>query len=299
MPTYKMGASDPDRNDFLQKVTVHFKGQHFYRGFVFKAFNFKQLDSSEGVRPTHEEIQNFQDTIKDRSTNHQAGDVSSSDDEKVEGVIKRTLLHGGTTEYAKGDKIQVNKGDLNGIKGVVVTIEEGGLVTFTPTGYPELTKPLQIDISMVSKYFEPGDLVRVTEAKYKGETGTVIDVEGPKVSMILDQSQQEIKIHANFLKLKSDTDQHQTQSMFGYSSIKTNLQAMDLVQYNGNKNAGLVLQINEDQIKLINEQGKIENVKIADLGKKLPAPSRGGNFGGRDSQGNALGLDQMVKCVNG
>ena len=85
---------------------------------------------------------------------------------------------------------------------------EGGLVTFTPTGYPELTKPLQIDIGMVSKYFEPGDLVRVTEAKYKGETGQVIDVEGGKVSMILDQSQQEIKIHANFLKLKSDTDTH-------------------------------------------------------------------------------------------
>jgi transcription elongation factor len=98
-------------------------------------------------------------------------------------------LHGGTTEYVKGDKIQVNKGDLNGIKGIVVAIEEGGLITFTPTGYPELSKPLQIDIGMVAKYFEPGDLVRVTEAKYKGETGQVIDVEGPKVSMILDQSQ--------------------------------------------------------------------------------------------------------------
>ena len=65
----------------------------------------------------------------------------------------------------------MNKGDLTGIKGTVIAIEEGGLVTFKPTGYPKLTKPLQIDISMVSKYFEPGDMVRVTEAKYKGETG--------------------------------------------------------------------------------------------------------------------------------
>jgi hypothetical protein len=44
-----------------------------------------------------------------------------------------------------------------------------------------------------------------------------------------------------------------------------------------------VLQVNEDFIKLINEQGKIENIKIVDLGKKLPAPSRGGTLGGRDS----------------
>jgi len=86
--------------------------------------------------------------------------------------------------------------------------------------------------------------------------------------MILDQSQQEIKIHANFLKLKSDTDTHQGSSLFGVSSARHGFSAMDLVNYNGNKNAGLVLQVNEDYLKVINEQGKIENVKIADLGKK-------------------------------
>lgn len=111
------------------------------------------------------------------------------------------------------------------------------------------------------------------------------------MSMILDQSQQEIKIHANFLKLKSDTDTHQGSSLFGVSSARHGFSAMDLVNYNGNKNAGLVLQVNEDYLKVINEQGKIENVKIADLGKKLPAPMRGGTLGGRDSQGNALALD--------
>jgi hypothetical protein len=91
---------------------------------------------------------------------------------------------------------------------------------------------------MVSKYFEPGQ---------------VIDVEGAKVSMILDQSQQEIKIHANFLKLKSDTDTHQGSNLFGVSSARHGFSAMDLVNYNGNKNAGLVLQVNEDYLKVINE----------------------------------------------
>lgn len=109
---------------------------------MLKSFNFKQLDCSENVRPTHEEIQNFQDTIKKRSSTVNHGDESSSDDEKIETAIKKILLHGGTTEYAKGDKIQVNKGDLTGIKGTVIAIEEGGLVTFKPTGYPELVKPL-------------------------------------------------------------------------------------------------------------------------------------------------------------
>ena len=49
-------------------------------------------------------------------------------------------------------------------------------------------------------------MVRITEGKYRGETGQVMDVDGSKVSMVLDQSQLEIRILANHLKLKSDTD---------------------------------------------------------------------------------------------
>jgi len=81
------------------------------------------------------------------------------------------MWKGGATVYAKGDKISVTKGDLTGMKGTVITICESGQVNFKPIGFPQLTKPLQIDIALIAKYFEPGDLVRVTEAKYKGETG--------------------------------------------------------------------------------------------------------------------------------
>jgi transcription elongation factor SPT5 len=41
---------------------------------------------------------------------------------------------------------------------------------------------------MVSKYFEPGDLVRIIEAKYKGDTGVVIEIEDGKASVMLDGS---------------------------------------------------------------------------------------------------------------
>jgi len=105
----------------------------------------------------------------------------------------------------KGDKISVNKGECTGMHGTVIEIE-GGMVTFKPINIPGLNL-LSIDVSHVSKYFEPGDLVRITEGKYRGETGQVMDVEGHKVSMVLDQSQLEINIFANHLKLKSDTDQ--------------------------------------------------------------------------------------------
>ena len=75
--------------------------------------------------------------------------------------------------------------------------------------------------------------------------------------------------------------------------------AGDLVNYNNNKNAGFVLQVQEDYLKLINEQNKIVTIKFKDLGKKFDPPRRGGTLSGRDCQGNALGLDQMVKVREG
>jgi transcription elongation factor len=61
-------------------------------------------------------------------------------------------------------------------------------------GIPSLAKKqLEVELDMVVKYFEPGDLVRILDGKYKGETGQVIDIEEGRVSMVLDTTQQEIR----------------------------------------------------------------------------------------------------------
>lgn len=113
----------------------------FYRGFLFKQFPFKQIESSASIKPSHEEISNFQMTITKSTAGHGIVDADD-DDAQIEEVIKRTLLKGGTTVYTKGDKIKVKKGDLTGIKGTVISIEENGLVTFKPMNLAELKKPL-------------------------------------------------------------------------------------------------------------------------------------------------------------
>jgi hypothetical protein len=58
----------------------------------------------------------------------------SSDDEGVQEVIRSAMLQGGSSMYAKGDKISIIKGDLTGLKGTVVAIEESGNLTFKPMG---------------------------------------------------------------------------------------------------------------------------------------------------------------------
>ena len=181
------------------------RNQLFHNGFIFKQFSFKQIDAGPNIKPTFEELQNFQTCLSNGVVDND-DDNYDDDDIKVEQVIKKTLMQGGQTVYMKGDKISVNKGECTGMRGTVIEIADA-MVTFKPIDVPAQPDLLQVDIGHVSKYFESGDLVRITEGKYRGETGQVMEVDGSRVSMVLDQSQLEIKILANHLKLKSDTDQ--------------------------------------------------------------------------------------------
>ena len=74
-------------------------------------------------------------------------------------------------------------------------------------------------------------------------------------------------------------------------STRPTYAANDLINYNNSKNSGLVLQVHEDYLKVINEQGKLANVKVADIGKKITAPRPGMPIQARDSKGNTLAID--------
>lgn len=167
-------------NSYMYQV----KGQLMHRGFVYKAFAFKQLEVGNNVKPSFEELQMFKATLANGAPDDDDGADEDQRDNALEVTIQKTLMQGGETVYMKGDKISVHRGEYTGMRGTVIEIE-GGFVTFKSIDFPDLD-PQQVDIAFVTKYFEPGDLVRVTEGKYRGETGQVVDVQGNRVSMVLD-----------------------------------------------------------------------------------------------------------------
>ena len=114
------------------------------------------------------------------------------------------MTGGASVDIAKGDKSSVIKGDLMGLVGTVVSLESNQVI-FKPN-LQGLSQNLQVDCDWVTKYFEPGDDVRVIEGHYKGETGLVTKSEGKFAQIVLDQTNREIKIYANKLKLKSELD---------------------------------------------------------------------------------------------
>lgn len=79
-------------------------------------------------------------------------------------------------------------------------------------------------------------MIRVVEGKYKGDTGKVIGVDEKSASVMLDVSQQEIKIRPDFLKLKNDSDMNLVAALnVKKSGINGGFQANDLVNFNGGK----------------------------------------------------------------
>lgn len=121
------------RHAILHKHFTMYKNQMFYKGFLFKQFPFKQIESDTSIKPNSEELSNFRQTIQKPSG---VTRDDSSDEEQISRVIQDALNQGGSCLYAKGDKISVTKGDFTGLKGAVVAIEDNGQLTFKPIGYP-------------------------------------------------------------------------------------------------------------------------------------------------------------------
>lgn len=162
------------------------------------------------------------------------------DDRELTGeqLIRMTFLQGSKADINKGDKISVIDGDLNGLSGTVVSIENGD-VLFKPNidGFDDT---LKISSDFVIKYFEPGDQVRIVDGRYKGETGIVVQLEGARASIALQSNNREINIFANNLKLKTDID-HSIMSGFIDKKKVSLYSANDVITFNNNKNYGVVL----------------------------------------------------------
>ena len=198
----------------------------------------------------------------------------SSGDEAItaEELIKKTfVMPGSQTEICKGDKIRVIKGDLTGINGQVLSVEsDTGFIIFKPN-FEGLDQDLRIEASNVVKYFEAGDHVRVIDGKYRAEVGIVVSSEtndkGIAFSnIVLAQSNKEIKIFSNNLKLKTEIEQGGTgpggnSALFIDKTKAPPYRAGDLISYENNKYVGVVLQVDfhggggSDSVRVINEEG--------------------------------------------
>lgn len=63
--------------------------------------------------------------------------------------------------------------------------------------------------------------------------------------------------------------------------------------YNGNKIYGFIIQVLDDYLKVVNDQGMLVRINLTEVDKKIETNTR---VTARDMMGNVLSIDDVVKC---
>jgi transcription elongation factor len=113
----------------------------------------------------------------------------------------------------------------------------------------------------------------------------------------LTQNSREVRIFANSLKLKSEIDQGLLAGTTGFIDKRkfSQYSANDLIMYS-TKFVGVVLKVEDDYLRVINNEGDIQNIKISDVNKKVEFTRKTTTV---DSHRNTIYADNVVRITQG
>lgn len=187
------------------------------------------------------------------------GDSSDMDEDEAKNLIMKKDL----VDLNLGDKIFIKEGELQGSHGVIKNFDDNrNQVVFKPTNIEGWDDNLHVGITMVVKYFEVGDCVKVIDGHYSGETAIVTKVNEDDISMPsirLEDSKRELQLNTRVLQIMNEKDKddikivkmraNQTRKNAAASlrlEAQRNSQILfkvgDLIMYDGHKTQGFIIE---------------------------------------------------------
>jgi len=266
----KMAKPDP----VTHKLYYNWANMNFRKGFLYKDFSIKRINTDDIV-PTYEELQMFTPAPK------QDEEDFSEDDEKINmQLIKKKKFTG----IVKGDKVQVTKGELKGLKGIVLSVNDS-LVNVQSLD-THVTGNIPFPACDLEKFFKEGDFVYVISGQYKGESGLITEVEGSKVYLFSETKKREIEVRAGDLATSMEAAPD--------TSEQHNFRTNDLVIYNNSTSCGNVLSVERDTLNVLDCNGEVKTIRASDINAKkdFDAPAT-------DSARNSIRKGDSVKVIDG
>lgn len=177
------------------------------------------------------------------------------------------------------------------------------MVVLKPTNLEGLDE-ITVEKELIVKYFGLGDTVMITEGKYKGESALIMDENPDNVTMPLikiDSSHIEVRVNTRYLRMRDLTD---TEKIMAGTNITNQLAKQtgalsfkvgDMINYDNFRVFGHVISVDQDTLSVVNDQGRIETVKVSGVDKKLATDRRRTVH---DSKGNAIQMEDTVFVNN-
>jgi transcription elongation factor SPT5 len=286
----RMGAED---NGEGQSDEYVWKGMHFKGGLLLKEFRVSGLHTAN-ISPTQEELSRFKRAVssfqKSLVNKFGAGSVAkipTDEFDDFDALTNDTKTKVGVKPivFAKGDHIQVTRGEYVSVTGIVTSATSTAL-EFRPDDTTLTGKRLiSVPTALVRKYFAPGVHVKILTGVYAGETGTITSVQGDTATIYSDVVHKEISANMADLQIAFTTGSGNT-SLGSYHLF-------DLVQLGDS--VGVIVDVEREGFKILGENGQSKYVPLAEVGarRNMSRASIG------DANNHYVNLGETVRILEG
>ena len=237
-----------------------YKGEMYEDGFLVKDYRLQHLQT-DNVQPRLEETQMFTKTGQDGS---ETLDLET---------LKKSLHDNATAEsaYQVGDEVEVFAGEQKGIVGRTERTS-GNIVSIKVSDGDLAGQIVEVPVRSLRKRFREGDNVIVVGAsKYRDQVGTVLLIKDEKVTILSQDSQEEITVFSRDLREASGV---------AASSERSKFDVRDLVQLTATS-FGCVVSASPQTIMVMDTTGEIiprtpSSLSLIELVRKQVSVDRNG-----------------------
>ncbi|KAL9646683.1 hypothetical protein ABK040_001106 [Willaertia magna] len=250
-----------------------YQNNKYRDGYLYKQIHLKSLDT-KNVEPTTDEIQIYYQM------------------ENTNTAISMTRK----TYFKKGDNVKVVKGDLKGMHGTVIDIDdESQVVTFLPK-HQNFNTPLQFPSNQLQKHFEVGQFCKVIGqgSKWEGETGYIVRVGEDDDTVVLYNEVKKCEMTTFTSEIQETSASVGSEVKMGnyalFDMIRIDPQTMGvIVKFDANKNT------NDALVQVVDNNDAVRTFKLPELGRKQNTKA---GYKAPDKNKQLVGISDTIKVVD-
>lgn len=165
-------------------------GEEYEDGYLVKDVKLNMV-TTENVNPSLEEVTKFASRVEEGTETLDLNALAHS-------------LRSSVSTYQVGDTVEIYEGEQKGCVGKAIMVQ-GDILTMNITEGELKGSKLEVPFKNLRKKFKEGDHVKVVSGKYLDEAGMVVRIREDKVTIVKDNSQDEITVFSKDIKEATDT----------------------------------------------------------------------------------------------
>ena len=239
----------------------NYKHETYVDGFLIKDFKLQHL-ITDNVHPKLEEITKLTRTGIDGA--------DTLDLEALAHSLRNTNAEG---TYMPGDEVEVYEGEQRGIIGKTEAVS-GNIVSIMVTEGELAGQLVEVPVKGLRKRFREGDNVKIIGgSKYHDEVGMVLRIKDDKVTILTNNSNEEITVFSKDLQEATDSG--------GGAAGSSKFDIQDLVQIDPTT-VGCVIRPDRESVRILDQNGSLttrmpSQIQKAETRKNAVATDKNGS----------------------